>query len=396
MRKVDVVVLGSGISGSVAAMLLAQKGYRVAMISRDGGTKNHLPESWFYHPFNKVHDLGLEDKILPALTKQTSCCFRSADGSISIEIAIADAQKTIRNGDLVQVDRNVFDRVLLNAALEAGVEFFPMSLIKSVQLSSLVETICVFQKGESQQFLSSFIIDATGKSAFLSNHLNLPVSEEKLDARLAYFTHFELLEHKIEKITIISVEGGYLFCVPISHQRISVGCVLAEQAIDKSVVAEEVFAHAVSLSSYVTDLITGAKRVLPIIPAKNHRKICLDPAGLRYRLVGDAAAFLDPFFCPGIDFAFFSAEQAVLTIENEAPLNYRMAIMKWLEESKGAIYQKIEKSSWESIMRLFADPHLPFSIPLMWTQAFTRAVGQQVSLNAGMQAARRSYEISLC
>ena len=396
MRKVDVVVLGAGISGSVAATLLSQKGYRVAMISRDAGTKNHLPESWIYDPSNRLRALGLEERILPALKKQNCCCFCSADGSKSIEIVVADMQKKIKGGDLVQVDRNEFDQGLLSAALESGVEFFPMSPVESCKFSSSVETSCVSQGGEVQRFTSSFIIDATGKSAFLSNFLNLPTREEKLDARLAYFSHFEVQEKKIDKITIISIEGGYLFCIPISDHKLSVGCVLAEQAVGLDAVSEKVFNYAVSLSSYVTDLIAGAKRVLPIILAKNYRRICLESAGPSYRLVGDAAAFLDPFFCPGIDFAFFSAEQAVLTIENNSPLSYQTAMMKWLEASKETVYQKMEKSEWGAIMRLFADPHLPFSVPLMLTQAFTRVVGRQVSLSAGVQAARRAYEISSC
>ncbi len=394
MREVDVVVLGAGIGGSVAAGLMSREGYRVAIISQDAGTKNHLPESWDYKPLHRITNLGSGEKILSTLKKQSHCCFCSADGRRSVEMTVTDVQNKIEIGDLVQVDRNQFDRVLLESALEAGAKFFPMSTLERCEISSSGVATCISKGGELHEFTSSFIIDATGKRAFLSNHLKLPTREETLDTRVACFSHFETPASKVDGIRIVAIEGGYLFCIPISDQKLSVGCVLAERLVDLSASPEKIFGFAISLSPYVTELLAGAKRVLPVIPAKNTQKICLEPAGPRYRLVGDAAAFLDPFFCPGIDFALFSAEQAALTIEEDSALGYQRAIMDWLEESKRSVYQKMENSEWGAIMRLFADPHLPFTLPLMLTQAFTQIVGAEIPLNVGIKAARRAYDLS--
>ncbi|MDP1609100.1 MAG: NAD(P)/FAD-dependent oxidoreductase [Chlamydiales bacterium] len=394
MRKVDVIVLGAGISGSLTALLLSRKGYHVTIISQDNGTKNHLPESWVYNPPNSIKNLKLEENILSTLRKQSRSSFCSADGRFSIEMRVADTNKKIENGDLVQVDRNQFDQVLLRLALEAGADFFPASIIESCSISPSEVKICILKEGKSHEFTAPFIIDATGKRAFLSNHLHLPTKEVKLDARLAYFSHFEMQTRNLDEIRIVSIEGGYLFCIPISEQRLSIGCVLSEQIVDTNSSHDTIFDCAISLSPYATELIAGAKRVLPIIPAKNYKKICLEPASPFYRLVGDAAAFLDPFFCPGIDFAFFSAEQAVLSIEENSPSNYQAALMNWLEEAKETVYQKIAQSEWGALMRLFADPHLPFAVPLMLTQAFTQIVGKTLSLKEGMEVARRTYEIS--
>lgn len=394
MRDVDVIVLGAGISGCIAAALLARNGYQVVLISRDAGTTHHLPESWIYNHPESIHSLGIEKKILSALKQQSRCVFCSSDNKHGIEIVVKNDKEEIQQGDVVWVERNQLDNILLNAALEEGVFFQPFSRIVDCHVSDLEVNLCVeSQKGQSK-FRAPYIIDATGKTAFLSHHLGLPVEERKLDSRMAYFSHFELQSEIPKEMRIIHISGGYLFCIPLSGQRLSVGCVIAENLIKPNISSDEIFNEALLLSSYMTALTTHSKRVLPVITAKNSQRICIEPSGQSYRLIGEAAAFLDPFFCSGIDFAFFSAEQAVETIKQNTHQNYKSIVMKWLEKSKLNVYEKLEKSDWNSIIRLFADPHLPWAVPLILTQAFGQSVLKEFSFREGIHLAREAYELA--
>jgi|GEM_PF-3697781 flavin-dependent dehydrogenase len=395
MRKVDIVVLGAGVSGCVAAALLAKRGYQVAMISKDAGTAHHLPESWFYNSPSSIQTLRIEEQILSTLRKQTSCTFCSSDHQHSIEISIKDMAETHQN-HLMWVDRNRLDRVLLKTALEQGVAFQPLSRITHCQITDEEVLICIEASNEKHELTASYLIDATGKMAFLSQHLHLPVEEKKLDARVAYFSHFERPGPISEGMKIFSLNGGYLFYIPVSDKRVSIGCVLAEDRINPKQSPEEIFNVAVASSSYLSRFIEHASRVLPIIPAKNSQRICLEPAGLRYRLVGDAAAFLDPFFCPGIDFAFFSAEQAVATIENGTAQDHTAALKTWLETSRLNVFENMERSDWQGVLRLFADPHLPFVVPVMLTQAFGQLRKEDFSFKNGIDLAREAYEMAPC
>ncbi len=395
MRKVDVLVLGAGISGCIAALLLARKGYKVEIISRDIGTIYHLPESWVYDLPEEIVDL--EDKLLSGVKKQSNCTFCSSDNQHCIEIVVKGKKDSIQKGDLVWVDRNHFDQILLQAALEQGVQLHPLSSIVDCQISPTEVNLHVESQGKLDEFVGSYIIDATGKSAFLSQHLGLPVKERKLDSRIAYFSHFDLdLSDELKEIKIVHTEGGYLFCFPLSGRRVSIGCVLAESVPYLQGSLEEVFSSAISSSSYLTDLVSRSKRVFPIIPAKNTQRICLKPSGSRYRLIGDAAAFLDPFFCPGIDFAFFSAKKAVESIEKDSDATYEADVIDWLGRSILSVYNKIERSDWHEIVRLFADPHLPFVVPLMLTQSFGQLIKKDHSLKEGVELARSAYEMASC
>lgn len=395
MRKYDTIILGTGISGCIAAALLASSGHRVLMASRDAGTLHHLPESWIYAPPRSIHKLGIEKKVFSSLKKQTSCVFCSSDNSCSIKLLINNNDE-IKNGDIVFVDRNKLGVLLFNTALERGAVFQPLSRITNCQISDTEVTIGIEAVNQIHEIRASYIIDATGKTAFLSQHLKLPVDEKKLDSRVAYFSHFEIQTDMPDEMKIVHINGGYLFCIPLSDQRLSIGCVIADGLVDAKASPEETFSFATLSSSYTANLINRSKRMLPIIPAKNSQRICLEPSGPRYRLVGDAAAFLDPFFCPGIDFAFFSAEQAVETIEHNTHEEYKASLKEWLESQKYSVYKKIEQSNWDGILRLFADPHLPIVAPLMLTQAFCRIQEKHPPFRDGINQAREAYEMAPC
>ncbi len=392
MQKVDVFILGAGISGCIAASLLAKRGYSVVVASRDAGTKYHLPESWVYSPSSVIDDLEIGPLLLSCCKKEVNCSFCSADGRYSIAFSVNDQMQNISYGDVVQVDRNGFDQILLKNAIDNGVAFLPLARIVDCVVSEQSVQVSL---EPAQKFEASYFIDASGKTAYLSQHLKLAYEEKKLDHRAACFSHFEFESSVVDVMKIIAVDGGYLFCIPLSDHRVSIGAVL-EAAIVKHLESEAFFAHAVSLSSYVNKLVNTSKRVLPVIQAKNHERRCLQSAAARYRIVGDAACFLDPFFCPGIDFALFSAELAVTSIQQNDPALYSKLLFEWLDGSHHSVYKKMENSDWRGILKLFADPHLPYTVPLALTQGFLQIVSTDVSLVDGIQASRGTYEMATC
>jgi flavin-dependent dehydrogenase len=394
MREVDVIVLGAGISGSTAAALLRKKGYSVALVTRDCGTRYHLPESWVYKPSSCFSDLNIEGKIISSLRKQSFCTFSSSDNHYSTKFSIK-SRKPIKQGEVAWVDRDHLDQILFNCALDLGTIVYPLSRILNCVLSLNEATISIETDNEQTEIKAKHIIDATGKTAFLTHHLNLKREEKKLDSRIAYFSHFKVPFKKYKEMHIVYIKGGYLFCIPLADQRLSIGCVLSEDSQNSISSPEEVLISSIN-STYLGKLIAQSKKILPTLVAKNSQSICLEPAGLRYRLVGDAAAFLDPFFSPGIDFAFFSAEKAAKSIELLDPFSYEASLREWINNSQLSVYEKIDKSTWKEILRLFADPHLPFIVPLLLTQAFCQINGVKPSLNNGILLARRAYEMEIC
>lgn len=394
MRKIDVIVVGSGISGLLTSALLSKKGYQVLLLSRDGGTTNHLPESWIYQPPTSFSLLNIEEKILSALKLDSKCIFASSDHACSVELSLTRESKTIQRGDFVTVDRNVFDQVLLQAALKEGVHFLPFHNVKNCKIFNDKVVLFTDCKGKEVEFVAPYIIDGAGKSELLINQLQLPITEKKLDSRVAYFSHFETSSELDFPMKIFQIESGYAFCIPLSSKRLSIGCVIAEGTKWSQEPPEAAFRLAIASSSYLSGLVNEMKQVLPIIPAKNIQKICTKPKGDRFTLVGDACAFLDPFFCPGIDFALYSAEKAVEYFGSENVL-YEEAIKEWLSAHEKAPFKQMEATAWNPIIRLLADPHLPWAALLMVSQSFSNLFNQKHSFQQGVAFAREAYEVEI-
>lgn len=385
MRTVDVIVCGAGLAGCVTAGLLADQGYKVLLADRGEGSSNLLPESWFPSITPGLKQLGLENEISSALNPHATAAFCSADGTFVVEM---------RSKGLQSVDRNRLGQIFLKKALEKGAEPFLKTQIVGCEIQTAGAVVSLKKEEQVERIRSSYVVDATGKSAFLSHLLKLSVKENKLDPRVAYFSHFESIGAMPDSMKIVAISGGYLFCIPVGKNRISVGCVIAEHEIDRKAEPEQIFFSKLASSGYITEILQGAKKVLPVIEAKNFSRVCLEPAGDSYLLVGDAAIFFDPFFCSGIDFAIFSAEQAALSIQRNDSEKYKEALVAWFQHSEGNVYEKMQHSAWQDVMRLFADPHLPWAISSSLVQSFSNIVGG--TLKQKVAEARKAYEMACC
>ncbi|WP_316355590.1 NAD(P)/FAD-dependent oxidoreductase [Candidatus Neptunichlamydia sp. REUL1] len=396
MRKLDTIVLGSGISGCYSAILLKHLGKKVAVLSPKLKTKYHLPESWIFNPSKQLEELGILKDLLPSISKESQCTFLSADGKKSVMVSTEQVSNCLEAGDIVRVDRNGFDQAFFKKAQSVGVELVEFEELSNCVICESHIEVQYKEKGSFKSIRGCNLIDGSGKSAYLTNCLSLPVIETVLDSRYACFSHFEGDNLDIKTLHIIALADGYLFCIPISTNRLSIGCVVAKSCFDSTPNFELMLSSAVEEAPFVKNLITNSKRVLPVIPIKNSQAVCEKLAGDMYRIVGDAAVFMDPFFCPGIDFAVTSAEQAVLSLQENNPDKYKMFIKEWLSRNQESIYSQLESSDWNQIVRMFADPHLPYLVPIMLTQAFGQIKKKNLNFKEGITLSRAAYEYELC
>lgn len=390
MRKVDVIVLGSGISGCYTAALLASKGLSVCILSTKLKTETHLPESWIINSTSQLHELGLFDALLGCCRAESNSKFLSSDGKYALDFRVRKHCKELDVGDIVRVNRNTFDQVFLSKASSLSVEIEEVEAIDTCDITD--SEVCVSYKASQQKKIyGQYLIDASGKTSFLSQHLSLPVEEKLLDSRYTCFSHFELEGVEMNDSSIIFLDGGYMFLIPITPNRISVGCVIEESHEISLHEHEKNLTSSIEQTPYVKQLLINSRRVLPVIPIKNIQKKCLLPSGKRYRILGEAAIFMDPFFSPGIDFAIHSAENAAASIEIDNFKSYEAFVSGWLTDNNSNVYKNIKKSHWNSIIKMFADPHLPYVTPIALTQAFLNITEQHYDFQGGITQSRGAY-----
>jgi flavin-dependent dehydrogenase len=131
------------------------------------------------------------------------------------------------------------------------------------------------------------------------------------------------------------------------------------------------FAECIAKWPSLAVAIGQATSVLPVLPAMNVSIECEAFSGSGYVLVGDAAFFADPFFCPGLATALLSGELAADSIhawlQNDTPefpaRRYDESVRALFRERQEHAVQTLDESVHLLLGRAFADPHLPWAIP---------------------------------
>ena len=275
----------------------------------------HLPESWAGRTLPLLRTLGVTS-VKPALRDRTAVRYLTPNGRFGVELALARAEGCDEPAG-VRLDRAAFDEILVRNAISQGAAFRPLHTVTEIALGAegAPSTVtCATPQGPAQ-LRAHYLVDATGKSALVAGQLGTRVASAALDPRQAVFTHFKPeAGHRFaapDSMTIIGIEHGYVFVIPLDAERVSVGVVVGESAArrhDDDITT--LFWTHVDEAACLTDFFAGADQLLPVIPALN-AEFQADPvAGDSYALAGDAAAFTDPFFCTGIDLAIETGVEA--------------------------------------------------------------------------------------
>src|SRR4051794_36358281 len=168
MSDVDVIIVGAGPAGSTSALLLARQGFKVIALEKAKFPRFHIGESILPRNFPLVQELGLEAELekLPHLKKYGA------------EFAMGDDHTTQRfyfDAGLIpgsrtfNIERSVFDKMLMEQARAAGAEIRENTAAKSIANLAANDVQVVLDNGESLQ--ARYLIDASGHGTVVGRHL---------------------------------------------------------------------------------------------------------------------------------------------------------------------------------------------------------------------------------
>jgi flavin-dependent dehydrogenase len=132
--------------------------------------------------------------------------------------------------------------------------------------------------------------------------------------KFAVYTHFENIQPGEEadelfrsgSIYVPVVDIGWIWIIPMSGRRLSVGLVVQKER-PKDCDVEELLRRYLAASPILNRLLEGAEQFAPIRIEADFSYTNQSRYGLRYACCGDAAGFLDPVFSSGVFLAFTSA-----------------------------------------------------------------------------------------
>jgi len=317
-ERYECIIIGGGPAGSTAGTLLAQYGHRVLLLEKERFPRHHIGESLMPQTYFTFQRLGFLEKLKASdFTPKESVQFISASGKESQPFYFTDRDPNEWSVTW-QVERDRFDRMMLEHARESGVEVVEGALVKRVLFDgSKADGVEFLQNGELRQVAADVVIDASGQSALLSRQLGLRYGDDRLKnaAIYAYYRGVERGLGRNAGATLVvhtPDKSGWFWLIPLPNDVTSVGLVSPPHLIitgrgsDPLATLEAEIARCTSL----TARFQRATRITGSYVTRDFSYRSRRLAGDGWVLIGDAFGFLDPIYSSGVLLALKSGEWA--------------------------------------------------------------------------------------
>ena len=402
----DVVIIGGAIAGASTAVLLKRWRPSLSILIVERGEvfdrkvgeatveisslfltralglydhllRNHLPKHglryWFSHragrPFSEMSEVGLG--TIPQLPS-------------------------------FELDRSVLDQHVLDLACELGVELLRPAKVKDVELDGTSNQIVIEANGDSRTVSTRWVVDASGKTAYLSKRLGLweKNDDHQTSAIWARFRGVKDMDGKevmgsdphspnlpflrcARRLATnhFCTRGSWTWLIPLSSGMTSVGTVFDKRLFElpPGTSTRERFLKFVNQSSGLCELLEGAELEEGDLRTYDHlsyhTRQYMDDG---WAIVGDAAAFIDPYYSPGLDHVSFSVYASARMIEEQlsgklegAAFTDRIALHnREFERSFHHYYRALYKDKYE----IMGDAELTAASYLMDTSMYFMGV----------------------
>ena len=323
--------MGGGPAGSTLGAILAKEGVKVTLVDRAHFPRPHIGEALQPAAIDLLDFyLGIGPLIAAqGFAKKYGAIYEWGENAERWHVLYderldggceAYSRQDIESGGFehsFQVDRAIFDKLLVDHAAERGVTVrFGIEATSPIMKGDRVVGMTVVDNGQKEEILADVVVDATGTRAVLGKHFGLtrPIDDLKATATWCYVRGAGGIGPPLERDVqlIVTVPEGWVWFIPLDDERTSVGIV----ASDGAPIDAERFWEILSKTSLPLEDITvePGPRDQPFHHIKDwsytHRRF----VGEGWLMVGDAACFTDPILSGGVDFAIRGAANAAIAI----------------------------------------------------------------------------------
>jgi flavin-dependent dehydrogenase len=314
-EKTDVLVIGAGPAGSVAASIVRNAGFKVKMVEKEKFPRFVIGESLLPRTMEALEEAGLLEAV-----KQQG--FQEKFGAKFVrgaEVCDFNFTEQFTKGWTwtYQVPREDFDLCLANEAKRKGVDVVFETAVTGITFKenhSITTTLS--KSGVESQVEARFIIDASGYGRVIPRLFQLD-RPSQLPMRKTLFAHIEdpdrnQYEEPNRIIVIVHEPETWIWVIPFSNGYTSVGFVGFPSFYEK--------VNGLSPEDMLRNLIqsdpTIAKRF-------GNKKFRFEPRTIEgwsvttdkfygdgFVLTGNVTEFLDPVFSSGVTLAVSSSQRA--------------------------------------------------------------------------------------
>ena len=322
--QTDVVIIGAGPAGAVAAAFLRQQGRRVLVLEREAFPRFSIGESLLPQSMEYIEAAGmLRDVVEAGFQHKNGAAFAWGDRYTDF-----DFRDKFSPGwaTTYQVQRATFDKVLADAAVRQGAEIRYRHTVTAVDVGGERPRVSVRDaEGGAYDVEARFLLDASGFGRTLARLLDLE-TPSNFPVRGALVAHVEdriapeagFDRNKIRVTVHPQRPDVWFWTIPFSGGRCSQGVVADQEFLARFSGSEverlrAIVAEEPGLSALLKDAVWDATGRQLAGWSANVKSLW----GKGYALLGNAGEFLDPVFSSGITIALKSASLASQCIARE-------------------------------------------------------------------------------
>ncbi|MDO8179323.1 MAG: NAD(P)/FAD-dependent oxidoreductase [Undibacterium sp.] len=322
IESVEILIVGAGPAGSVAAALLRQQGREVVVIEREEFPRFSIGESLLPQSMEYLEQAGMLRAVVEAgFQFKNGAAFMHNGRYTDFDFRDKHSDGW---GSTYQVQRGQFDHILAKEAERFGAQIRYRHEVANVDLDGDKPLVTVkHPDGNSYQIEAGFILDASGFGRILPRLLKLE-TPSNFPVRGAIFTHIEDgISHGFDRNKIrVTVHPQHcdvwFWTIPFAGGRCSLGVVAETSFLDKYKGNDtERLQAIVAEDPSLQELLSNAKWDTPARHIVGYSANVASLWGKGYALLGNAGEFLDPVFSSGVTIAFKSASLAAALLQRQ-------------------------------------------------------------------------------
>lgn len=306
-QSVDILVIGAGPSGCVAASIANKRGYSVKVVERSAFPRFVIGESLLPKCMADLEEAGFLE-VLKAQNYQEKHGAKFIKGD---KECLFDFGEQYTDGWkwTWQVPRDHFDNVLATEVQKMGVEVAFENSVKAIAFDGSRSTTTITNKeGEDYTVSAKYVIDSSGYGRVLPRLLDL---EKKLDApaRKAIFTQLtdsarpegsagKQITFVIHKVDV------WMWVIPFSNGKTSVGFVGNSDYIESfKGTKDERILQMIADVPQMSERFSNETLEMSTHQIEAYAVAAKQLYGPGYVITGNSSEFIDPIFSSGVTFA---------------------------------------------------------------------------------------------
>ncbi|EIN06722.1 FAD/NAD(P)-binding domain-containing protein [Punctularia strigosozonata HHB-11173 SS5] len=367
-ERAQVLVIGGGPAGSYAASALAREGFDVVVFEATKFPRYHIGESLIPSVRHYLRFIDAEKKV-----ERYGFALKPGAGFKLNQYkreGYTDFLALGHDTNAWNVPRAEFDQLLLDHASECGARVFQQTRVAEVHFERHKElsAVTALPSGDVGRAVAAsyvaemsdgskregriafdYVVDASGRAGIISSKYlkNRRFTESLKNLAIwgywrgtnLYMANSESNRRGATYFEALTDESGWAWFIPLHNGTTSVGIVMHQQIYNGYVKADPTGTARPSLVDRYTsllDLAPGVKKLIhngefvtgsvgvdergivgdvpPVKMASDFSYSASRYAGNGWRIIGDAGAFIDPFFSSGIHLAFTGGLAAAASI----------------------------------------------------------------------------------